>query len=115
MRAWRCLGQTAVEYAVILTVVIAALITMQMYLKRSLSGQIRSAADSIGEQYAPTKTTVDMTTTVSSKTTTTSVLKKQQDIGDSKTGDVMETTTKVDAEKTTKTGSETVGALEGGL
>ncbi|GAI08597.1 unnamed protein product, partial [marine sediment metagenome] len=57
-------GQTLIEYAVVITCIIAALIAMQSYIKRALQGRLRSAADQIGEQYAPGRTTGSFTTTV---------------------------------------------------
>ena len=64
-------GQTALEYAVLIAAVVAALLVMQMYLKRGVSGHIRRSADSIGEQYHPRNTTGSMTMTSQSDTTTT--------------------------------------------
>lgn len=111
----RIAGQTATEYAVLAAVLIGALLAMQIYLKRGLSGHLRSAADSIGEQYAPTQTTQQMTTTLTSNTTTTALLKQKQPLPDGKTGDVMETTTTINSETMSRKGSETVGPLERGL
>jgi len=101
------------EYALLGAVLVAVLIGMQVYLKRGLSGRMRGAADSLGEQYAPKNTTYSYTTTVSSNVTTTAELLPNQDIGGGKTGSVMNTTTKIegDGDTTTRTGSETVGAL----
>lgn len=106
-------GQTTMEYALLAAVLVAALIGMQMYLKRSMGGRLRSAADSLGEQYAPRHTTSNLTTTVSSTTTTTSTLRKDQAV-DGAQVDVMVTTTTIDAanpDTTTRRGTETVEAL----
>jgi hypothetical protein len=35
---------------------LAALLTIQSYLKRGIQGRLRSSADDIGEQYGPTAT-----------------------------------------------------------
>lgn len=109
-------GQAAAEYAVLAAVVAAVLIGMQIYLKRGLSGRIRGAADSIGAQYAPKDTTYSYTTTVSGTTTTEAKLLKNQPIDDQgNLGSLIETTTTIErpGEVTTRTGSETVGALSG--
>ena len=66
----RCSGQTIVEYAVFLVALIAAITGMMGYMKRGISGRMRSTADSIGEQYGPAETTSKLTTTFTGTTTT---------------------------------------------
>lgn len=44
--------QSTLEYAVILAVVVAALVAMQMYMKRAAQGKIRQSADQIGRQFS---------------------------------------------------------------
>ena len=46
-------GQSTLEYAVLIVVIIAALIAIQVYLKRGIQGRMRESADQIGEQYSP--------------------------------------------------------------
>jgi len=46
-------GQSTLEYAVLIVVIIAALIAMQVYLKRGIQGKMRESADTIGEQFSP--------------------------------------------------------------
>jgi uncharacterized protein (UPF0333 family) len=48
-------GQSAVEYSLLLAVVVAALIMMHIYFKRSVQGRMRESSDDIGEQYDPGK------------------------------------------------------------
>ena len=74
-------GQTAVEYAVLLAVLVAAFAGMQVYLKRGAMGKLRSSADQMGEQYAPQHTTSHFTTTTHSNTITTSKLPDKVKIG----------------------------------
>lgn len=50
--AWK--GQSTMEYAVLVTVVVAALLAMQAYMKRGVQGKLRSAADDVGGQFSPT-------------------------------------------------------------
>ena len=57
-------GQTFIEYMAIITCVIAALLAMQFYIQRAVQGRLRSAADQIGDQYAPAQVTGEMTTTI---------------------------------------------------
>jgi len=46
-------AQSVLEYAVLIACVAAALIAMQIYMKRGNQGRLRQASDAIGEQYAP--------------------------------------------------------------
>ena len=46
-------GQTTIEYAMLLIVVIGAFLTIQNYLKRGVQGRWRDAVDSLGDQYDP--------------------------------------------------------------
>ena len=50
---WNRRGQSTVEYAVIIAVVIAALLAIQLYMKRGLMGKLRESTDQIGEQFNP--------------------------------------------------------------
>ena len=52
-------GQSILEYSLILACVIAALVGMRIYVKRGISGGLRSAADQIGKQYDPLETISD--------------------------------------------------------
>ena len=54
-------GQSAIEYAVAVTVLVAALVGMSVYMKRALSGKWRQVGDSFGygRQYDPCATSVD--------------------------------------------------------
>jgi Flp pilus assembly pilin Flp len=45
-------GQSTLEYAVLIVVIIAALLTIQVYIKRGVQGRLRSATDDIGDQYS---------------------------------------------------------------
>jgi predicted Holliday junction resolvase-like endonuclease len=44
-----------------------ALLAMQIYVKRSIQGKVREAADEIGEQYSAELTTSSLTQTVTTK------------------------------------------------
>jgi uncharacterized protein (UPF0333 family) len=43
-------AQSTLEYGVVLAVVVAALVTMQLYFKRGIQATIKTAADEIGAQ-----------------------------------------------------------------
>jgi hypothetical protein len=45
-------GQSTLEYAVLVGCLVGALFLMQIYIKRSLQGRIKEAANEIGEQYS---------------------------------------------------------------
>jgi len=108
--AQSAVAQSTLEYAILIAVVISALLSIQIYLKRGVSGRLRTSADSIGDQYAPRTTSANVTLKVKSDTVTTSKLKKDQSVGGQKV-DVMETETKINQETTERTGTETVGPL----
>lgn len=62
-------GQSTLEYAVIIAVIVAALIAMQAYVKRGLQGRLRQASDDIGEQFSTSNTSTNMTTTITVNST----------------------------------------------
>ena len=105
-------AQSTLEYALVIACIVAALVTMQIYLKRGMQGKMRQSADSIGEQYAPENTTSDMTINFSSNSTTTT---NTVEINDPTTNTTTTTTTTVvdvPLETQTRTGSETVGPIQ---
>lgn len=65
-------GQSTLEYAVLIVVIIAALIAMQVYLKRGIQGRMRESSDQIGEQFSPGYTTSNITTNTFTNSTETS-------------------------------------------
>ena len=61
-------GQSTLEYAVLIIIVIGALLSIQVYIKRGVQGRLKSATDDIGDQYLPGNTNVHMFTHVLSNT-----------------------------------------------
>ncbi len=61
-------GQSTVEYALIIAVVVAGLLAMQYYVKRGYSGRLKSAADDMGDTYDPQKYNATFHVTSLSKT-----------------------------------------------
>ena len=55
-------AQSTLEYALIISVVVGALLAMQVYVKRGVQGRLKSATDDIGDQYSPgyTESTVEV-------------------------------------------------------
>ena len=53
-------GQSTLEYAILIIIVIGALLSIQIYIKRGVQGRLKSATDDIGEQYSPGNTNVYM-------------------------------------------------------
>jgi hypothetical protein len=45
-------GQSTLEYALIIAVVVGALLAMQVYFKRGVQGKLRESTDDIGNQYS---------------------------------------------------------------
>lgn len=62
-------GQSTVEYAVVISVIIAALIAMQIYMKRGAMGKLRESTDQIGEQFSPGQASWNVTVTYNSNRT----------------------------------------------
>jgi Flp pilus assembly pilin Flp len=54
-------GQSILEYAILMVIVIAALLSLQTYIKRGIQGRLKQATDDIGEQFG-TNTTFNKTT-----------------------------------------------------
>lgn len=44
-------AQSLLEYAVLIIVIVVALLSSQVYIKRALQGRWRQAMDNVGEQY----------------------------------------------------------------
>lgn len=57
-------AQSTLEYAMVTACLVAALLAMQIYLKRSIQGRLRNAADELGEQYSAITTTSNLTQTI---------------------------------------------------
>ena len=51
-------AQSTVEYAILIIIIIGALLTIQVYIKRGIQGRLRTASDDIGEQFSPGNTNV---------------------------------------------------------
>lgn len=63
-RLFKSVGQSATEYAVLLAVVAAALLAMQVYIKRGIQGRMRDLADQIApvsEHYEAGRTDANYT------------------------------------------------------
>ena len=106
-------GQSTFEYAALIAIVAAALLSMAIYVKRSISGRLRENADSVGEQYHPTQTNSNLNYAVNSTTTSTSKLLVDQNLGGT-IANVMESNTTTN-ETSNRTGTENVGAMGGSI
>ncbi len=65
-------GQSTLEYAVLIIIIIGALLSIQVYIKRGIQGRLKQAADDSGDQYADGSTSVNKTTGTRSQTRETS-------------------------------------------
>ena len=61
-------GQSTLEYAVLVVIIIGALLSIQFYIKRGVQGRLKSAADDIGDQYSVGNTNVLKTVRTHAKT-----------------------------------------------
>lgn len=61
-------GQSTLEYAVLIIIIIGALLSIQVYIKRGIQGRLKGAADDIGDQFSVGNTNVIKTMTTSSQT-----------------------------------------------
>ena len=64
-------GQSTLEYAIIIAVVIAGLLAMQHYVKRGYEGRLKGASDDMGEQFDPGYYNASYNTTQESQVTQT--------------------------------------------
>ncbi len=55
-------GQSTLEYAVLIIIIIAALLSIQMYIKRGVQGRLKASTDDIGDQFSPDNTNAVKTT-----------------------------------------------------
>ena len=105
-------GQSTVEYAVTVAVVVGALLLMQIYMKRGIMGRARTATDQIGEQFTPENysedystfsagTRTENTTAQGVSTSTIAVAEQQKRLGFGAT----------DINDATGGGTETIGAI----
>ncbi|VAX37509.1 hypothetical protein MNBD_UNCLBAC01-565 [hydrothermal vent metagenome] len=61
-------GQSTLEYAILIIIIIGALMAIQVYIKRGIQGRLKSATDDIGDQFSPGNTNVTVTMKTVSQT-----------------------------------------------
>lgn len=66
-------GQSTLEYAILIIIIIGALLSIQVYIKRGVQGRLKSATDDIGTQFSPGNTNVIKTMRTSSRSSETFV------------------------------------------
>ena len=64
-------GQSTLEYAILIIIIIGALLSIQVYIKRAVQGRLKSASDDIGDQFSPGNTNVTKTRATDSYTAET--------------------------------------------
>ena len=64
-------GQSTLEYAILIIIIIGALLSIQVYIKRGIQGRLKGAADDIGDQFSPGNSNVIQTMTTLSRTNET--------------------------------------------
>ncbi len=80
-------GQSAVEYAILIIIVIGALLSIQVYIKRGIQGRMKQATDDIGDQFSPGNTNVLR------KVKTNSFVEQKNFAGEQSTVDLVNSTT----------------------
>lgn len=105
-------GQSTLEYAVVIAIVVGALLATQIYIKRGLQGRLKQASDDIGEQFSPGASTYDYTTTstVTSTEQTLPVQSKTDPI--SGTGIITGLTTSTSNQTQSRTGTEYISRYD---
>ena len=85
-------GQSTLEYAILIIIIIGALLSIQVYIKRGVQGRLKSAADDIGDQFSPgnTNVTKKMTTSSQSRDTFSAGVTKSVLKGNEVTNDTMD-------------------------
>ena len=61
-------GQSTLEYAILIIIIIGALLSIQVYIKRGIQGRLKQATDDIGYQYKAGGTFVNKVVTTNSYT-----------------------------------------------
>ena len=54
-------AQSSLEYALLIVAVVATLVAIQAYMKRSIQGRLRASSDLIGDQFDPANFTIHRT------------------------------------------------------
>lgn len=72
-------GQTAVEYVMLIVIILGAFLGMQNYVKRGLQGRWHEAIDGMGDQYDPKTAITDLRHTLESSTNTAIYTLKEED------------------------------------
>ncbi len=106
----RLRGQSTLEYALIISVVVGALLAMQIYMKRGMEGRMRKASDDIGKQFDADKSYVHHETT--KKGTTVEEVKTTGESVVYSGGAAVGGTAQGTAEETGFSGTETVDSLK---
>jgi len=84
-------GQSTLEYAILIIIIIGALLSIQVYIKRGIQGRLKSATDDIGTQFSPGNTNVvtRMFTSSVSRETFVDGVTRSQLVEDELTTDLM--------------------------
>jgi hypothetical protein len=63
MKKFKRKGQSTLEYAVVIAVIVAGILAVQNYMNRGIQGRLRQSANDIGDQYSLGHATSSTTTT----------------------------------------------------
>jgi len=72
-------AQSLLEYSFLLAVLIAALLSMQIYAKRAIQGRLRLNAEELGEQYAPGHVNSNSASQINSTAVEATIIRREAD------------------------------------
>jgi uncharacterized protein (UPF0333 family) len=103
-------GQSTLEYAVVIAVIVGALLATQVYIKRGIQGKFKQSSDDIGPQFSPGASKYDYTTTsiMHSTEVVTPAAGPAAQIGAATAGFRGDKTTTTSDQKQDRTGTEKV-------
>lgn len=102
-------GFLMAEYAVLVAATVAALLAMAVYMRRAMAGRLRDAAEQIGEQYDPRRTSGSRTAQSSGGRTVTDTALRPVVVSGSTVLASQSTTTMLTPQENRTEVSETVG------
>lgn len=83
-------GQSTLEYAIVIAIMAAAIVTMQIYMKHGLQGKFRQATDDIGEGFSPSVYSAKFKTVQKSDTKETLHIGESPGKGESKSKTILD-------------------------
>ena len=97
-------AQSSLEFALVISAIVVALLAMQVYIRRGLQGRMRASADELSaQQYEPGKVVSNITVTQSSNIDTITAIDDTDP-----TKYKITTTTNINSQSDNRTGTEKI-------